>query len=351
MRPIDLLKKLFMKSGLPSLLNRLYYKKHLTILTYHGVLEDELKIPDWCFVDSKMFHKQMLFIKRNFDVVKLSEGIRRLYQDDIYRPTLSVTFDDGFQNNFNVVFPIVKELQIPITIFLTSNYINTGKTLWFCRLNAALANTNKKVIEIDKKLLPLCSKEDKIQANRYLQQFLKSFPAINLDEKCSEVLAKLGSKCDIEFEIDSPYRMLDIPSIIRMDNSGLVEFGCHTHTHCILSKISEDNRKKEVITSKTSVESLITSKACRLFAYPNGGITDIPNCPEEILRPCEIEAAVTTMEGKNDKNISRWMLKRYGVGSWQPFNDFTLMVFGTKTYLNALLNRKHILSNVRKAKK
>ena len=41
-----------------------------------------------------------------------------------------LTFDDGLRNNLTVVYPILRELQLPATIFVCPALVESGEWLW-----------------------------------------------------------------------------------------------------------------------------------------------------------------------------------------------------------------------------
>ena len=106
-----------------------------------------LRIPswsnDWCFVDEHSFRMQIEYLKKHFEIISLSEAVGRMEKGEIKRPTAVITFDDGYQNNYDVAFPILCRERIPATIFLTTGLINTNDTVWYCRFNLALSQTQR----------------------------------------------------------------------------------------------------------------------------------------------------------------------------------------------------------------
>jgi peptidoglycan/xylan/chitin deacetylase (PgdA/CDA1 family) len=49
-----------------------------------------------------------------------------------------VTFDDGYIDNYTFAYPILEELQIPATIFVTSGYIEKEREYWWDELERIL---------------------------------------------------------------------------------------------------------------------------------------------------------------------------------------------------------------------
>ena len=280
---------------------------------YHAVVRSPLGVYDWCFVDESSFCRQIEYLKRRFKVMPLSEAIEQLKQGAIDRPTAVLTFDDGFQNNFDVVFPILREAGLPATIFPVTGLVNTDDTLWYCRLNYAIATTRIRWLDWNDAHFNLGDSQAKASANATLQAQLKAFPQAQLLAELQEIILKLDGDPDCHFDPDSPYRMLSQEAIQRMAASGLIEFGAHTHTHAILTLLSLEDRHREIEQSVNAVSQL-TGRTCHLFAYPNGRPQDYDLEIITMLESYGIQTAVTTTSGPNEKVTPTMELKRYGVG-------------------------------------
>ncbi len=311
--------------GLPRLLHKLAFRDQLAILTYHGVVEAPLKIPNWCFIDSNSFRDQIKYLKSYFTVLPLSQAIGHLKEGRIDRPTVAITFDDGFQNNYTVAFPILQEAGLPAMIFLTTGLVNTDDTVWFCRLNRALGDTDKHDLDWHGVSLDLSTTLGRASAAKKIQNQLKELSPSDLKRGLREILFRLGDDPERPIESDSPYRMLNRESIIKMKDSGLIEFGAHTHSHAILSRLSERDQRDEIEKSVVAVTE-ITNRPCRFFAYPNGMNPDYNKQSVSILETSGIQAAVTSEVGPNYKDSSLMELRRYGVGPNDTIGEFQMNV-------------------------
>jgi peptidoglycan/xylan/chitin deacetylase (PgdA/CDA1 family) len=95
----------------------------MTIVTFHRVT-DELPADDVTCGSAK-FKAFCDFFRRYFDVVPLSEQIAGRRSNRNMGGTLSITFDDGYLDNIEVAAPILRELQLPATFFVTTGFIGT----------------------------------------------------------------------------------------------------------------------------------------------------------------------------------------------------------------------------------
>jgi len=317
--------KLIAKTKMPQLFHRLAYQDQLTIVMYHGIIKEPLLVEDWCFVDEDSFRAQIEYLKKNFEIIALSDAVERMRNGEIKRPTAVITFDDGYQNNFDVAFPILCRERIPATIFLATGLMNTEDTVWYCRLNLALSQTHRDFIEWDGVKFDISTLGLKAKASAALQESLKKLEHSVLMATVRHIILQLGNDAGCSIEVDSPYRMLNRNAIAEMAASELIEFGAHTRQHAILSRLSEEERFSEIRQSIDAVYEL-TGRRCRSFSYPNGRMQDYDWGSINHLMACGVQMAVTTIAGPNNRMTPVMELRRYGVGADLPMAEFQLMV-------------------------
>lgn len=312
-------------SGLPRTLQRSCFPQQLSILTYHAVVRESLPVADWCFLSEQEFSRQLAYVKRTFAVIPLSEAVARMREGSIRRPTAVLTFDDGFYNNYSIVFPILREARLPATIFLTTGLIHTEKTVWFCYLNRALTRCRQTSIEWQGRRFVLDHPRQRAEAATTIKSLLKGLPHPQLLSEVETIVGRLGVDLTAPIERDSPYRMLDHGAIETMAKSGFVEFGAHTRTHAILSRLPEAEQRAEIVGSVEAVAGL-TGRPCTLFAYPNGQRCDYDAATIGVLEACGVTSCVTTLEGPNDATTPPLELRRYGVGAGTTQGQFEVTI-------------------------
>lgn len=94
------------------------------ILFYHRVADHDMN--PWT-ISRAGFDAQISWLSKNFDLVSLDEAQRRIRFKQNTRPTLSITFDDGYAENSEHAIPLLIKRKIPVTYFITSENIFTGK--------------------------------------------------------------------------------------------------------------------------------------------------------------------------------------------------------------------------------
>jgi len=92
-----------------------------SILMYHSVSYNKV----FFTVKPENFRRQMDYLYQNkYNVISLSELINFLKnKKEIPQKTVVLTFDDGYEDNYFNVFPILKGYNFPATIFLATGFI------------------------------------------------------------------------------------------------------------------------------------------------------------------------------------------------------------------------------------
>ncbi|HWW82070.1 MAG TPA: polysaccharide deacetylase family protein, partial [Vicinamibacterales bacterium] len=258
-----------------------------------------LPVRDWCFLAVESFREQVAYLHRNFELLSLSEGVRRLENGGPDGPAAVLTFDDGFRSIHDLALPVLEALGVPATVFLTTGFLDTDDTLWFCRLHNALCTTDQSRLVWNGAVFDLGDPETTAGSSRTLQAELKRLPPSRIAEAVDCIVSALGGHPGTPIAEDSPYRILGREQIRAMVRSGLVEFGAHTVSHPILRPLDALERRVEVGQSLAAVQQA-TGRPCELFAYPNGLAEDYDSATVDLLRELGVRAAVTTIDGSND---------------------------------------------------
>ena len=94
------------------------------MLFYHRVANEKLN--DWT-IPTRVFEKQIDWLRRRFDVVSLAEAQSRIASGSNRIPTVSITFDDGYADNLGFAVPLLRRYQIPFTYFVSTDHGLGGK--------------------------------------------------------------------------------------------------------------------------------------------------------------------------------------------------------------------------------
>lgn len=97
-----------------------FKKNRKIILCYHSIDKS-----GWRFsTSSNDFEKQIIYLKKNFDIVPLEEILKN---NESAKPQASLTFDDGYQSVVMNALPIMERYKVKGTVFVIGNTKNRDK--------------------------------------------------------------------------------------------------------------------------------------------------------------------------------------------------------------------------------
>jgi len=94
-----------------------------SILSYHNIGNDGA----FFTVSKSELERQLKYIKEhNVCIVRLSELARRLQGGKDISGCVALTFNDGYKSFYTELFPLLKKYEIPATIFITAEVLDTS---------------------------------------------------------------------------------------------------------------------------------------------------------------------------------------------------------------------------------
>jgi peptidoglycan/xylan/chitin deacetylase (PgdA/CDA1 family) len=94
----------------------------IMVLFYHRVADEPS--PPWT-ISRDDFTAQIDWLEQHFDLASLEETQRRI-RHGCPRPTVSVTFDDGYAENCEHALPLLIKRRIPCTYFVSTRHVVRG---------------------------------------------------------------------------------------------------------------------------------------------------------------------------------------------------------------------------------
>ncbi len=95
------------------------------ILFYHRVAD---RHPNPWTISRRDFSRQLDWLQQHFDIVSLAEAQRRLRADCCNRPTVSITFDDGYAENADFAIPELARRNLTATYFVSTDFVRSGRS-------------------------------------------------------------------------------------------------------------------------------------------------------------------------------------------------------------------------------
>ncbi len=107
----------------PRILSSIDGSTTLPILCYHSI--NSKKNSECDPLTPQAFEAHLRYIKDNYKVIALSETLKYLSNPSAFKePALVITFDDGYEDNFENAFQLLKKYELKATIFVVTGFIN-----------------------------------------------------------------------------------------------------------------------------------------------------------------------------------------------------------------------------------
>jgi poly-beta-1,6-N-acetyl-D-glucosamine N-deacetylase len=241
---------------MPFLLREIIQRRYISIFYLH-----ELKIDN---------ARQVLgFLNSKYHFISLKEYIFSEDRKKLQGKSAIFTLDDGLVSNYDLL-PLLKEMKIPCTIFVSTGIINTNRHFWW---HDILNDENQ--IKYYKQL-------------RNSERKLELFNNLGFDENRVYMDRQALNKNEIE------------------EMSSVVDFQSHAIYHPIITKCDDDEAYREIVCSKSFLEKEF-GFFIYAFSFPNGsfGIREI-----NLVKNAGYKCALTTREGYNKLTSDRYTLKR-----------------------------------------
>jgi peptidoglycan/xylan/chitin deacetylase (PgdA/CDA1 family) len=295
-------------------------KNTFIVVMYHRIVpaqEAEKIVQPGMYVDPITFRTHVEFLQKYFAIIPIAylscQG-EAAFRNSNDKPRCILTFDDGWYDFYEYAFPILKENNIPATVFLPTNFMGTNRLFWTDRLAFLLTQRESSERSPSKAPSPsnaLISQLDTMQGN-YEAKLEKSIEILKSlrDEEIEEVLSELSSRWNVD-PTPQNRAFLSWEEIKEMHQSGLITFGSHTASHKVLTTLTDNEIQEELIKSRDKlISENIVDTSFIPFCYPNGNFNDKI---ARMVKEAGYTVAVTTKNGWNNAESDPFTLRRIGI--------------------------------------
>jgi len=303
-----------------SLIRRRLSGARLIVLAYHSVGANSSFTN--LTLDFRTFDAQMAYLSTRYKVLSMDEVTETLRSGRSFtEDAVAITFDDGYRDNYDWVFPILRKYNLPATIYLTTGRIDSGFPTHFYALLLAITSSQGRSLDMRRYRLrtyDLTTRRGKEQAVLEIDGYARGLNTAGRDTLLDDILRQLGLRRDSSIFGD---RMLTWDQIRQMQATRIT-FGSHTVTHPVLSLLDPARSLDEIRTSKRRIEENLGT-CVTLFAYPYGGRHDVHSQVMRSVAESGFMSAVLLSDNGTAPNHP------YAVGRTMVGNEMTTGLFGT----------------------
>ena len=276
------------------------------ILCYHGIRPERGLAFDpngAMHVSPQLFEAHLAHLTRACDVLPLDAiADRRATPGPNGRVAVAITFDDGYRDNLDVAFPLLREYGCPATIFLPTSFIGTGRPFWWEQLEAWIGDAGAQVAH-DGDVYDLATVSGKDRLFDRLRVGLTRAGPARRQRLLEHARALLAPSRDVESST------LSWPQIDWLAASGLISFGAHTVNHFAVSSLTDAELDFEVGASRHELAQRLAVPS-EFLAYPYGRYADLDPRADGVLRAHGSIGAVTLVAGAVESSPSAYSLPR-----------------------------------------
>ncbi len=232
------------------------------------------------------------FKKRGYVFVSIGD-VPRILNIPEKQKFVVFTFDDGYLDTYLSAYPIFRKHKVPFTVYVTTSFPDGDAVLWWYMLDALVMQNRTVEFDLDGTHYGFncCDNQSKEMTFMAIQKIIQSSSPSDFSSVVEAVFAKNG----IDRRATSDRLAIDWERLIAMSQDKLVTIGAHTVNHFSLKNLSEEALNRELLLSKSRIESKINLPV-KAFSYPFGGINEAGLREFDAVKRAGFETGVTTRQ-------------------------------------------------------
>jgi peptidoglycan/xylan/chitin deacetylase (PgdA/CDA1 family) len=232
--------------------------------------------------------------REGFDIIPLDAVPDRLRPGPRGRPFATMTFDDGYRDNLEHAWPVLRWHRAPWTLFVTTDFVDGHGRLWWLELEEAIARLERVVLSRNGEVIDLPSRTtgEKEAAFEAIYWHLRAGP----EERLRAVTADLAAQAGVDISRLAAGLCLGWDEVQMLAGEPDVSIGAHTLSHPMLAKCDATTAVREITESKAILERRL-GRPVRHLAYPFGDPTTVGAREFRLARQAGLVTAITSRPG------------------------------------------------------
>lgn len=290
---------------------KVFQNNKIIIFNYHRIRKDNSPtvFDDSVFgPDAKRFREEMEWVKKETRVLNEEELLEIVYQKKRINGVCSlVTFDDGYRDNYDIAYPILKDLNIPALFFIPTHHMTTRQLGWWDIVAYFVKQTTKKQFTFQTIEYNTADKNALIK--KFINQLKMSEP-IYIEKFLHQLSESLNVPFpDIKLQSEE---LMTWEQLKIMIGSGM-NIGSHSHDHSILSRQDAETLAAQLSKSITILENNLNYKI-NSIAYPVGGNQHFNQVTKAVTRDVGFKLGFSYLTGiNNSEAVDPFNVKRMGI--------------------------------------
>jgi peptidoglycan/xylan/chitin deacetylase (PgdA/CDA1 family) len=251
------------------------------------------------------FRDLIAMLARDFQPIALADAVQRAESRSLRGGSVSVTFDDGYADNFSVALPILQEYQVPATFFVASGFLDGGR-MWNDSIIETIRRLPPGTHDLSFADLDPVELTDWPSRRRAAQTLITAWKHLPPAERQANVDALSARADGLPQDL-----MMSSAQLRELASAKDVTIGGHTRSHPILASLDLNQARAEISRGKSDLEDILQQEL-KLFAYPNGRHgRDFGDEHPVLVREAGFRAAVATDWGTLSASTDHYRIPRF----------------------------------------
>jgi len=286
--------------------------ERLLIIAYHGIsVSDEHECDAELYMPPELLRARLEALRSGgYHVLPLGDAIQRLYDGTLPPRAVALTFDDGTHDFAAMAVPILREFQMPATVYLTTYYAERGGPVFdtmasYLLWRARGVSISGEGITTDGRPLDLTTRDRIRRASSRVHAFARERTLTS--EQKDDVLERIAARGNIDYQAIVAKRLFHImtPTEVTSLPKDLIDVQLHTHRHRV--PLDRALFRQEIEDNRRSLARIGVGETKSHFCYPSG-LTDPAFLPW--LREAAMTSATTCFVGLASRHNDPLMLPR-----------------------------------------
>lgn len=326
----DLLARCLRGFGVLGLLERARRRPGLLVVTHHRIGNPSASpyYEPIFSASADLFREQVLYIRDHFHVVTLNEVETGLAFKE---PSVLIAFDDGYRDNFDTAFAILRELGTPATFFIPTRFFEVPGLPWWDHVAYVLKQTRQDRVVLDWPA-PLTIELGPGDRSAAIWSVISRYLDGAIDDE-ARFRAHLEQRSGVAVDESALGRELFMTwdQVRILARSGM-SIGSHSHSHRKLASLSREEQYQELATSKQVLEHELGVEV-RSIAYPFGWKGAYDDVTKQQALAAGYHIGFSARTGLNSAgDWDQFAVRRLGIG----FRDTPAMVRARMTLCRAI---------------
>jgi len=285
------------------------------------------------FIRGEFFRKRIEYLKREgYPILALQDALAALAARRLPPCATVITMDDGWRGVYTIGLPIIRELEIPVTVYVTTYYVENRMPVYTVTVSYLFWRAAAQVVDLPRGIGTFDLTHEAEKAEEEAQKFGAELPPGERLEFLKELAKALDVSFD-EIEKQHLFQVMDEEQLRSLARAG-IDIQLHSHKHhwplhdkeMVASEIDENRRFLQ----------RVVSRPLQHFCYPSGVYGPHQG---EWLAGLGVKSATTIDPGLNYVDTSPFALRRLVDGGPVSDIEFAAEMTGFMELVRSLRGR------------